>query len=70
MDISEALREDLGPNLCAYSNKELAAAIKKQAPVKYYVSSVEVGEKTPHIGLSSRPSKKVKLEWNREYGKL
>lgn len=31
-DISEALREELGPNICAYSEEELAQALKKSAP--------------------------------------
>lgn len=68
-DISEAMREQLGPNLCAYSDQELADALKMRPPVKYHVShgtSDELG----HIGLSSgAPSGRFRLQWNREYGR-
>ena len=66
-DISEVMREDLGPNLCAYSEAELTAAVRKQRPIKYYVSD-ENADGVAHIGLSSRPSGKVKLSWDQEYG--
>ena len=67
VDISEAIREDLGNNLCAYSEEELAAAVQRQGPVKYYASDVEDGQ-SAHIGLSSRQSGKVKLRWDQKYG--
>lgn len=66
-DISEAMREDLGPNLCGYPEKELAAAVKGRRPVKYYVEEGKEG-KAGRIGLSSRKSEKVKVTWGREYG--
>ena len=66
-DIAEAMREDLGPNLCAYSDKELANALKTQGRVKYYVTEGAVGE-PGHIGLSSRMSDKVRLDWGEKYG--
>lgn len=66
-DISDAMREDLGPNLCGYSENELAAAIKKQRPLKYYVKEGKEGD-VGKIGLSSRRSEKVKVMWGREYG--
>lgn len=65
--ISEAMREDLGLNLCGYSEKELAAAMKKQKPVKYYVEEGKEGE-VGRIGLSSRKSERVKVTWGKEYG--
>lgn len=66
-DVAEAMREDLGPNLCAYSDKELAHALKTQGRLKYYVS--EGAEDEPgHIGLSSRMSEKVRLDWGKKYG--
>ena len=68
IDISEAIREDLGNDLCAYSEAELAAAVKKLDPIKYYVSTAEEGQ-IAHIGLSSRKSEKVKLEMDQEYGR-
>ena len=66
-DISEAMREDLGPNLCGYSEKELAAAVQKQGPVKYFVTEGKDDE-AGRIGLSSRRSEKVRLTWGRKYG--
>ena len=66
-DIAEVMREDLGPNLCAYSEAELTAAVRKQRPIKYYVSDGDANG-VAHIGLSSRPSGKVKLSWDQEYG--
>ena len=66
-DVAEVMREDLGPNLCAYSEAELTAAVRKQGPIKYYVSD-ENADGVAHIGLSSRPSGKVKLSWEQEYG--
>jgi hypothetical protein len=35
-DIAEAMREALGPDICAYSEEELYEALEKKAPVKYY----------------------------------
>ena len=66
-DIAAVMREDLGPNLCAYSEAELTAAVRKQRPIKYFVSD-EKGDEGAHIGLSSRPSGKVKLSWDQVYG--
>lgn len=66
-DISEAMREELGPNICAYSEQELAEALKNRPPVKYY-SSQGTETEPGHIGLSSRPSGRLRLRWNQEYG--
>lgn len=66
-DISEVMREDLGPNLCGYPEKELAAAVKRRRPVKYYVEEGKEDE-AGRIGLSSRMSERVKITWGREYG--
>jgi hypothetical protein len=69
VDISEAVREELGPNICAYSEPELADALAKRPPVRYYAKHGTVDE-PGHIGLSSRtPSKsRFRLRWNHEYG--
>ncbi|KAL8839788.1 MAG: hypothetical protein Q9170_001599 [Blastenia crenularia] len=66
-DIAEAMKGDLGEDTCAYSEKELAAALKRGGPIKYYVEPDAEGEKG-HIGLSSRQSKRAKLEWDKKYG--
>lgn len=60
------MTEDLGPDICAYSNEEIAKALKKRPPIKYYVKDDDESE-AGHIGLSSRPSGKVLLKWNRVY---
>ena len=66
-DVSEAMREDLGSNLCAYSDRELARAVKKQGPVKYYVQEAK-GDGLGRIGLSSRKSDKVSITWGSVFG--
>ncbi len=66
-DISEAMREDLGPNLCAFLDAELTVAVRKQRPIRYYVSDGKE-DGTAHIGLSSRSSGKMKVSWDQEYG--
>jgi hypothetical protein len=66
-DISEAMREELGPNICAYSEKELAEALKNTPPIKYYVKH-GTEQEPGHIGLSTQSSGKVELRWDHEYG--
>ena len=68
-DISEAMREELGPNICAYSEQELAEALKNKPPIKYYATPAQTDE-PGHIGLSSRTrsSGTFRLQWNQEYG--
>ncbi|CAG8974677.1 hypothetical protein HYALB_00006411 [Hymenoscyphus albidus] len=65
-DLSEAMREDLGSDVCAYSNKEIARVLKKRPPIKYYVED-DYKSEAAHIGLSSRPSGQVLLRWDRIY---
>jgi len=66
-DLSEAMKEDLGTDTCAYSNEELSLRLSKMDYIKYYVD--ESAEKeVAHIGLSSRPSARVRLRWNQKYG--
>lgn len=66
-DIADAMKGDLGENFCAYLQKELAAALKRRGPIKYYVGRGAKGE-VGHIGLSSRYSERANLEWDKEYG--
>jgi hypothetical protein len=51
-DISEAMREELGPNICAYTELELYAALANRPPVKYFATQGQKGE-PGNIGLSS-----------------
>jgi len=66
-DISEAMREELGPNLCAYSEEELAGALQKRPPIMY-TAIVGDGDDVGHIRLSSEKAGKLRLLWDREYG--
>jgi len=78
IDLSEAMKEDLGENLCAYSEKELRRALRKKAPLKYF-STDAGGERSGlsdetglcdglgHVGLSSRKSSRVKLAFDKYY---
>ena len=67
-DVSEAMHEDLGSNLCGYSDKELERAVKKQGPVKYYVQKAKGDGGLGKIGLSSRKSDKVQITWGTKFG--
>ncbi|MCJ1241286.1 hypothetical protein MMC14_009290 [Varicellaria rhodocarpa] len=68
VDISEAIKEHLGPDLTAYTEKDLAAAVlRRQTPIKYLVSEAEEDGKGAHIGPLSRKFGKIKLEWDQSY---
>jgi hypothetical protein len=62
------MREDIGDEMCAYSNGELWTELNKMPPIKYYVTESERGEPA-HIGLSSRTSGRLRLRWGQKYGK-
>ena len=66
-DISEAMREDLGDNLSGYSERELANAVKRKGPVKYYITEGKEDEYLK-IRLSSRRSERVNVLWDKNYG--
>lgn len=66
VDVAEVIREDLGPNLAAYSEGELAAALRQQSPIKYHVSGSK-SNSTMHIGLTSRKSGRTRLKWDQTY---
>ncbi|KAE9367622.1 hypothetical protein N431DRAFT_383412 [Stipitochalara longipes BDJ] len=66
-DISEAMREELGPNICAYSESELEEALRNRPPVRYYVKHGS-DEEPGHIGLSTKSTGRLRLRWDQEYG--
>lgn len=66
VDIAEVIREDLGPNLAAYSEAELSAALHQQGRIKYHVSKSKT-DSSMHIGLSSRQSDRLRLDWDQTY---
>lgn len=66
VDIAEAIREDLGENLAAYSEEELAAALRQQSKIKYYATEPKASS-IAHFGLSSRKSDRLQLSWDLAY---
>lgn len=66
IDIAEVIRQDLGPNLAAYSEGQLVAALRQQGRIKYLVSEPK-SDSTMHIGLSSSYSGRTRLQWDRTY---
>jgi hypothetical protein len=68
LDLADALREDLGPNTCGYSDEELAQVLARKPPIKYYMrvpSETEPG----YIGLSSRKMDRIRLHWGQDFGR-
>ncbi|KAH8744105.1 hypothetical protein BGZ57DRAFT_862765 [Hyaloscypha finlandica] len=67
-DLSEAMRNDLGDRICAYTGKELSQELDKIQGVKYVVI-YEIEERFPHIVLSSKSDGEgFKLEFGTLYG--
>lgn len=66
-DLSEAMREVLGNEYCAYSDSQLARELKYQHGVHYYSDDVN-SNGTSHIGLSSVKLRKVALDNSKLYG--
>ena len=66
-DISEAMRDALGPNICAYTEHELADALSQHPPIMYHATR-ETKQRPGHIGLREGQGKRLRLEWNKEYG--
>ncbi|KAI9804980.1 MAG: hypothetical protein M1833_006283 [Piccolia ochrophora] len=71
LDLAEAIQEDLGSNLDAYSDKDLDRNLLAQKRmIKYYATSpAENSKELPRIGLSSSSSERVVLKRNVLYGK-
>jgi hypothetical protein len=67
VDLAEAIRYDLGNDICAYSEKELDSELAKVLGVKYGVS---YRDSICHIGLSSKEdSEALKLRYGDVYGR-
>lgn len=67
-DISEAAREVLGKQTCAYTDEELARELDKQPGVRYYTENVGSGD-IAHVGLSSRRLGPVLVDGYKLYGR-
>lgn len=68
-DLSEAMREVLGDETCAYSDWELARELSRQPGLTYYASHPQDGGAS-HIGLSSISRKRVPFDSTNLYGKV
>jgi hypothetical protein len=67
VDLAEAIRYDLGNDICAYSEKELESELAKFSGVK---SGVSYRDNICHIGLSSKEdSEALKLRYGDVYGR-
>lgn len=54
MDLAEAIREDLGEDIGAYSNKELCNELEKRADLRVVTSSVGKKYDVMKIRMTSR----------------
>ncbi|KAI9796620.1 MAG: hypothetical protein M1833_006060 [Piccolia ochrophora] len=71
LDLAEAVNEDLGPNLDAYSNDDLDRALRaRNGKIKYYATTApEHSKEVARMGLSSSTSARVALEADVLYGR-
>ena len=70
VDLVESIHQDLGKDICAYSEQELKDELKKQGGIKYYVEHRD-GDAASHIGITSRKeSGLVRLRFGVPYGHL
>ncbi|CZR50152.1 uncharacterized protein PAC_00024 [Phialocephala subalpina] len=68
IDLVESMHQDLGKDICAYSEQELKDELKKKGGIKYYVEEGD-GDATSHIGITSRKeSGPVHLKFGELYG--
>jgi len=65
LDLSEAILEDLGRDVCAYTDDELESELKKVKGIKY---NIVEGERGASIGLSSRDEGPVRFRFGQVYG--
>ncbi len=70
IDLVESIHQDLGKNICAYSEQELAEELSRKGGIKYYVEHRE-GDTPSHIGITSSKDKgPVSLRFGVLYGHL
>ena len=67
-DLSEAMREVLGNETCAYSDVELAEVLKSEHGLQYYTEDASQAGMS-HIGLTSAGASKLQLEPSKVYGR-
>ena len=68
VDLAEAIKEELGSNLCVLSDAALERELKERAAIRYHVHA-ETEETHLHIGLSSinPQGHEVRLEYDKLY---
>lgn len=67
-DLSEAMREILGNETCAYSDAQLAKALKSEHGLRYYTEDASQGG-ISHVGLTSAGGGKPQLDPSKIYGR-
>ena len=67
-DVSEAMKETLGEEFCAYSDAEIAKELKKELTgLGYYTSYAKDGD-VSHIGISSKQRNSLLIKDDINYG--
>ncbi|MCJ1355697.1 MAG: hypothetical protein MMC33_005689 [Icmadophila ericetorum] len=67
VDLGEAIREELGPNISALSDSTLEKELKKRPAVRYHVfDSEKYGTEYPHISLSADNSNGKRIRLHRD----
>ena len=67
VNLAEAISEDIGQDLCAYSHAEMAQELRKvPVGIQYYAIDTQAG--VSHIGLSSTRGKMLRLSKTKIYG--
>ena len=70
VDLVESINQDLGKDICAYSEQELKDELKKQGGIKYYVEHRD-GYAPSHIGITSSKDRGLgRLRFGVLYGRL
>lgn len=69
VDITEAIANELGPNLSALSNSDLESELRKRPPIRYYSTKDPEGRNGTRIGLSVEgpTGERVRLKYDEEY---
>ena len=67
-DISEAMRETLGDEFCAYSDAQIAKELRKEQNGLRYYTSYAKDEDVFHIGISSTQRNGLRIRDDMTYG--
>ena len=67
-DLSEAMKEVLGNETCAYSDAQLAKVLESEPGLRYFTEDASPCG-TSHIGLTSAGARKLQLDPSKVYGR-